>query len=115
MGKENKQLLAVKQLSAQKCVVQTCSDEGCDNSKFVGCIKDHVLKAEKATMQLRVLHNKRAIMLRKMLAARRAAFLKLSPEKRAAYVKAVKAKESKNFVAAKAAHDKKHDDVVKAK
>jgi hypothetical protein len=87
--KENKQLLAVKQLSAQQCVVETCSDEGCDNSKFVTCIQHHVKTAEKATMELRLLHNKRAVMLRKILAQRRAAFAKLSPEKRAAYIEAI--------------------------
>ena len=95
--KENKQLLAVKQLSAQRCVVETCSEQGCDNSKFVGCIKNHVLTAEKATVQLRMLRNKHALVLRKMLAARHAAFLKLSREKRAAYIHAVKAKQYKKM------------------
>ena len=87
--KENRQLLAVKQLSAQQCVVETCSDEGCDNSKFVGCIQTHVKNAEKATMELRLLHNKRAMMLRKVLAERRAAVAKMSPAKRAAYIEAI--------------------------
>ena len=47
----NKQLLAVKQLAAQQCVVESCNEaDGCDNSRFVDCVKGHILKAQKVRL-----------------------------------------------------------------
>jgi len=102
LAREHKDVLAVKQLSAQQCVVESCSAEGCNNDRFKGCIKQHVARAKKATLELRVLHNKRALVLRKLLAQRRAEYLKLSPEQRKAYLKALHAKRAKALAAIKA-------------
>ena len=113
LAMEHKDMLAVKQLSAQQCVVESCTGAGCNDDKFKGCIKQRVAAAEqspktglramvhnmRAVTLLKLLHNKRALALRKLLAQRRAAFLKMSPEKRKAYLKALQAQRAKRLAA----------------
>jgi len=48
LAMEHKDMLAVKQLSAQQCVVESCTGAGCNDDKFKGCIKQRVAAAEQS-------------------------------------------------------------------